>query len=169
MSFPLSGWVNAVNWSSSGKYAFIATHDACLTIVDTSAKTSSTIYLSHSPISSIIAISDTLICAIAFDRHIYQYHLDSNSTWTYKKCLTKEESSLVSSEIRTSVSSESVPSSIQDRLKQFQGGAAKKQSVSVTTSSQKNIHSANINSVNLINGKSLITSDFAGFVKVWNI
>jgi hypothetical protein len=164
------GWVNAVSWSPSGNYAFIATHDAGLTIVDTTIKSSSSLYVSHSPISSIIPISDNLICVIGFDRHIYQYHLDNNSTWTYRKCLTKEDS-VSQTESRGSVVSESISTSIQDRLKQFQGGfgQAKKQSIAVSSTSQKNIHSASINSVNLLSDKSLITSDFAGFVKVWNV
>jgi hypothetical protein len=169
MNFPLSGWVNSVNWSPSGNYAYIATHDAGLTIVDTKNKSSSTIYVSHSPISSIIPISDNLICVVGFDRHIYQYCLNDNLTWTYKKCLTKEDS--LPQIVTRDAISEPFSSSIQDRLKQFQGGfgQSKKQSFAITTTSQKNIHSANINSVNLVSGKSLITSDFAGFVKVWNI
>lgn len=169
MSFPLSGWINSLSWSPSGKYAFIASHDAGLTIVDTKNKSYSTLYVSHSPISSIIPISDNLICVVGFDRHIYQYSLNDNLIWAYKNCLTKEDS--LPQTVTRGAISEPISSSIQDRLKQFQGGfgQSKKQSIAITTTSQKNIHSANINSVNLVSGKSLITSDFAGFVKVWNI
>lgn len=118
---------------------------------------------------------------IGYDRHIYLYEL-GNEEWTLKKSLTKELSaigmlsnSLNSSTISTNIStggviSESIGGSIADRLKQFQGGVQKKQSLIVTsTSIPKNMHLANINSANLVNNKYLVTSDYAGFVKVWNI
>lgn len=58
--------------------------------------------------------------------------------------------------------------SVSDAFKKF-GGFVKKPSVIVSSNTQSNNHHlANISSVNYSNGV-IITSDFAGFIKVWNI
>ena len=96
--------------------------------------------------------------------------MDQNE-WKLSRSITK--SSIVPNSsnetIQMSLSQQTTGSSIQDRLKHFQGGAAKKQSLIVTTSAQKNIHSASINSLYNINDLFLVTSDYAGFVKIWNL
>ena len=180
MTVSLSGWVNNVAWSPNSKFAFVATHDANLTVINTETKTNSTINLKHSPINFIIPVNNNSICVISFDRHIYQYVLDTNTnTWSYKKCITKEDSSpsglpsslssISNTSTRPSISSEGgMGSNIQERLKQLQG-LQKKQSLIVTTTVQRNIHSANVNSANLVNERFIVTSDYAGFIKIWNI
>ncbi len=153
-----------MSWSPSNKYVFIATHDAVLTVYNVIKNTEVTIGLIHSPISQIVPISDSSFIAVAYDRNIYQYECDSNDLWAIKRSLTKE-SNPVSSSITTQ--SEGTSMSVQDRVKQF-GALQKKQSLIVTSSIQFNIHRANVNSA-VFDGKNLLTSDYAGFVKSWNL
>jgi hypothetical protein len=160
--------VNAVNWSPSGNYCFISTHDSILTIIDNVNNTNSSVNLTHSPVSHIITVSDSQVYVVGFDRHLYLYE-NYGDKWAFKKCLTKE-TPLLDQGRSSSVVTESVGGGIAERLKQFGGGAAvKKTSIVVTSQVQKNIHSANINSVCLINNKYIATTDYAGFVKFWNI
>ena len=78
-----------------------------------------------------------------------------------KRCITKDDGS------NESVKKEEVAKSITDRLKMFQGNASKKTSLVFTSDSKPvNIHSGNINSINIANG-SLYTSDYTGFIKIW--
>lgn len=136
-------------------------------IINNSDGSNSTIYLTHSPLSHLVPLSNTQVYGIGFDRHIYLYE-EKDNEWKFAKSITKETSS-TPAQSTSNVVADSVSGSIQDRLRQFQGGFQKKQSLIVTTSVQKNIHSANINSVNVFADKFLVTSDYAGFVKVWNI
>lgn len=161
--------MNAVNWSPSGNSCFIATHDSVLTIIDNVNNTQSSVNLTHSSGSHIIAVSDTQIYVVGFDRHIYLYE-NSGDKWAFKKCLTKETPLLDQGRGSSVVIEPTVGGGIAERLKQFGGGAAvKKTSIVVTSQVQKNIHSANINSAYLINNKYIATTDYAGFVKFWNI
>ncbi len=161
-TFSLSAWINAVAWSPSNKFVFIASHDSILTIYNIQKSLESSISLIHSPISHIIPISDSSILTIGYDRNIYQYECDSNETWSLKKSLTKDSVNPL-----LSANSSEGSMSIHDRVKQLTGGLQKKQSLIVTSAVQRNIHSCSVNSANLF-GSTLITSDYAGFVKMWN-
>ena len=81
-----------------------------------------------------------------------------------KKCITKNDSII---DI-VKKNEESTGGSIHERMKMFSGGN-KKQSIIITSNQQpKNIHTANINSVTLCED-FIITSDFAGFIKIWSL
>lgn len=56
--------------------------------------------------------------------------------------------------------------SIVSKLRMF-NQTAKKQSIIVGSTNQKNIHNSNINSYCLIKDQ-IVTTDMSGFVKVWN-
>lgn len=79
MTISLSGWVNAVAWSPSNNFLFTAGHDGIITVVNSKDQTTVPINVKHSPANFIVPISDTLFYAVSFDRHIYQYELDSQS------------------------------------------------------------------------------------------
>jgi len=163
MSFNLSAWVNAVAWSPSSNFCFLSTHDSVLTVVDNLKQTKVTVNLSHSPITSIVPVSDKLIYAVAYDRHIYEYEL-TNGEWLIKRTITKDGGTPSGA---TTESSGNV--GVAAMLSKFQGGTQKKQSVLVTSTVQKNIHSSTVNSMSLFNNNIIVTSDYTGFVKMWNI
>lgn len=163
MSLTMGGWVNFTCWSPSSKYCFIASHDAMMNVINTSDQSVEKVYLSHSPLSFIIPVSDTLIYGVGYDRHIYQYgYSDDSKSWVLTKTITKQDENKVGSTESTGTGS------VLERLKKFEGGYGKKQSLIVTTTVQNNIHSANINSANLVNG-NIVTSDYAGFIKIWTV
>ncbi len=137
-----------------------------MTILNTSKDSETSIYLTHSPVQHIIPLSDNSILTIGFDRNIYQYDCDSSENWAFKRSLTKDDSNPLL-QATSNVGGE-ISASIQERLKQFGEGLQKKQSMIVTSNVQRNIHLANVNSASL-SGNNLITSDYAGFVKVWNL
>ena len=177
MSIRVNAWVNAVSWSPSNLYCYIATQDSVMTVVNTSSQNSINVNLYHSPICYFVPVSDYSVYAISFDRHIYEYTEDeklnkeeNNFNWVCKRNITggiypvrktptTETGSKSVSETKTS---------IMDVMKKFEAGNQKKQSLIITSTSNQNIHSAQVNSANLVND-TIVTTDYAGFLKLWKI
>lgn len=76
--------------------------------------------------------------------------------------ITKEEEKIENAQ------QETAGSGIANKLRMFNAFQNKKQSITVGSANQKNIHFANINSYAILENK-LVTSDLAGFVKVWKL
>ena len=175
MTITVSAWVNCVEWSLSDLYCFIATQDSVLTIVDTSSKKLVSLNLFHSPICFFMPSTDNSLFAVGFDRHIYEYALDadsskenSNSAWACKRNITGgpypvNKTPPLDNSTKSVIETKS--SSIMEVMKKFEG-AQKRNSLIITSTNTQNIHAAPISSVNLNNGM-IITTDYAGFLKTW--
>lgn len=157
MNFSLGAWVNNVCWSPSNNFAFVATHDSIISVLNTKGNTKDSIYLNHSPASSIVSLSDTEILVISFDRHIYRYKLEGEE-WKMIKAITKDE------EKKDEGKKEG--NSMADRMKMFTQSAKKQSLQTGSSSNAKNIHKSQINS-SVVSKDGLITSDFTGFIKIW--
>lgn len=161
MTVSVSAWVNYLAWSPSNNYIFIATHDSVLTVINNSDQSTLNINLSHSPVAFILPISDSKIYLVGYDRHIYLYESDSNcNSWVLNRCLTKETNPTKNEQTTTG--------GLIDKIKNFEGGSQKRQSLNTSSTVQKNFHNSNISSAHIC-GNYLITTDFTGFVKTWNI
>jgi WD40 repeat protein len=158
----LGAWVNNVAWGKDNKTLFILSHDSIMTIVSCPEKTTITVNLKHSPGTFIIPIMDESIYLVSFDRHIYQY-VKQDDSWIKKKSLTKDESLLEAKPATQDPTSGGVA----DKIKMMQV-FQKKQSLVITSTAQKNTHMANINYAENF-GDFIVTADYAGFVKIWNI
>lgn len=77
MTVQLKGWVNSVCWSPTDKFCFAAAHDATITVINNYDNKRDTIYLTHSPATAIVPISDVAFYAVCYDRHIYKYEFDT--------------------------------------------------------------------------------------------
>ena len=76
MNFGLGAWVNNVCFSPSNNISFAATHDSVISVLNHKENKKDTINLNHSPATSVVALSDTEIMVVSFDRHIYRYKLE---------------------------------------------------------------------------------------------
>jgi hypothetical protein len=81
-----------------------------------------------------------------------------------KRCITKVDTVM---SLTTKVEGKK---SITDRMKLFENtNQPKKTSLTFTSNAQPiNIHSSNINSINLAND-CIYTSDYTGFIKIWSL
>ncbi len=177
MTIPVSAWVNCVDWSPSNSFCFIATQDSVMTVVDTSSQKIASVYLYHSPITLFVPITDTSIYVVGFDRQIYEYLEDENSrkddsnwTWVCKRNITGglyplKKTPTQENQPKSIIETRSA--SIVDMMKKFEIGQ-KKNSLIITSTNTLNIHSAQINSASYIND-SIVTTDYAGFLKIWKI
>lgn len=176
MSIRVNAWVNAVSWSPSNSYCFIATQDSVMTVVNTSSQNIISVNLYHSPICYFVPVSDSSVFAISFDRHIYEYteeekqNKEENSqNWICKRNITGGIYPVRRTPTETGAKSVTeTKTSIMDVMKKFEVGNQKKQSLIITSTSNQNIHSAQVNSANLVNG-TIVTTDYAGFLKLWKI
>lgn len=160
MTIQLSAWVNTVAWNPTSSFCYIATHDAVFTVVNNNDKTITTINLTHSPFNHIVPQSNTSFVGVGFDRHIYLYEYDADKTKIeLKNTLTKTQVAEETGPVKTGVS---------DIMKRFDAGQKKSIQVGSNANNFKHIHPALINSGHVL-GNTVITSDYAGFIKTWNL
>jgi len=177
-TYKLGSWVNDVAFSKDGKYSFAIGHDASFLVVDNKSLTEKVSYYSHHLCKDIIIVDEKSIILIGFDRHFYKYELDSEGNWKYTKTITlekKKEAPQVSQTNQPSNVQSEKKDSIFNRMQLFdKSHQLKKSSILATTFGSVPelgglmVHKTNIVNFQLNNNK-LITADFAGFIKTWEI
>ena len=165
IKFNTKAWVNDVAFSPSGNFAFAGSHNSTLSIVNCKENTVETLNLTHSPVSKIVPLNDEIIIVIGFDRHFYRYSRSNpEKKWKYHDSLTKFDLNKFTSDLEEK--KEEI-ASFKDRVGVFKN-LSKKTSLIVTSNKNetKNIHLANICSTSVVSN-NLVTSDLAGYIKLW--
>jgi len=154
--FKMDSWVNSVNWSNDGNYAFASGQNSNIVVID--YKNDKTFLIKHkfSPINMIIPIENKGFYAVGFDRNIFLYELQENN-WNLKEKITK---------IDENVQKESSSNNqIKDTIKKIFENPKKENLIKMESNSH--LHPSLISSLN-IKDKKIITSDVSGFIKFWN-
>ena len=157
--FHTNCWINSVTWTLSGKFGLAAGQDSTIEVIDYKNKKTDVINCKHSPVTFILANGDNSFYAVCYDRNILEYEKKENQ-WKVKKTITDESGIKLAEKL-------SKGRDLSDVIKICRS-YHKVEVKSLATKKNPHLHKSIISSVNIRN-KILITSDFAGFVKCWNI
>ena len=163
----VNAWVNSVCWTKDGKYALSANQNATVTVIELETKKIETIRFKHSPLNIIVpSPNQNGFVGVGLDRNIYHYDLTGKSIGLITK--NDGNSSNKSNQGNTNSGISMMRSSgIAEALKKFENaGIKKKESITINTMINSNLHSTTITSISF-KGTDVITTDIAGFIKYW--
>ena len=167
INYKVNAWVNSVCWTKDGKYALSANQNATVTVIELETKKIETIRFKHSPLNIIVpSPNQNGFVGVGTDRNIYHYDLTGNSIGLITK--NDGNSSNKSNQGNTNSGISMMRSSgIAEALKKFENaGIKKKESITINTMINSNLHSTTITSISF-KGTDVITTDIAGFIKYW--
>ena len=163
----VNAWVNSVCWTKDGKYALSANQNATVTVIELETKKIETIRFKHSPLNIIVpSPNQNGFVGVGLDRNIYHYDLTGKSIGLITK--NDGNSSNKSNQGNTNSGISMMRSTgIAEALKKFENaGIKKKESITINTMINSNLHSTTITSISF-KGSDVITTDIAGFIKYW--
>ena len=163
----VNAWVNSVCWTKDGKYALSANQNATVTVIELETKKIETIRFKHSPLNIIVpSPNQNGFVGVGLDRNIYHYDLTGKSIGLITK--NDGNSSNKSNQGNTNSGISMMRSSgIAEALKKFENaGIKKKESITINTMINSNLHSTTITSISF-KDSDVITTDIAGFIKYW--
>jgi len=163
----VNAWVNSVCWTKDGKYALSANQNATVTVIEFETKKIETLRFKHGPFNIIVpSPNDNGFIGVGTDRNIYHYDLKGNLIGL----ITKNDGNSVNrpSQGNTNTGISMMRSGgIAEALKKFENaGIKKKESITINTMINTNLHSTLITSISF-KGTDVITTDIAGFIKYW--
>lgn len=175
--YDADAWILNTKWALGGEYAYATSYMSDIVVIDYKNQSENVIHCEHSPVMFIESISETSFIAVCYDREIFIYECDDDGKWEIKKDIvnnTNDEQVSESKCIGNKEEENAPGKGVAEELKKFQTSALKnRSSLVVTTKKNKVGHQAKISSVNVINvnddEKEIITTDLAGFVKVWSV
>ena len=149
--FNLKSWVNSVNWSQDGNFAYASAQNSNIVVID--YKNDKTYLINHkfSPINILIPFENKQFYGVGFDRNIYLYEYQGNEWKLKEKICDKNENKIENNENQIEKTNNNV------RIESL-----------VKMEKNPNLHPSLINSIN-IKGNYLITSDISGLIKFWKI
>ena len=163
----VNAWVNSVCWTKDGKYALSANQNATVTVIELETKKIETIRFKHSPLNIIVpSPNQNGFVGVGLDRNIYHYDLTGKSIGLITK--NDGNSSNKSNQGNTNSGISMMRSTgIAEALKKFENaGIKKKESITINTMINSNLHSTTITSISF-KDSDVITTDIAGFIKYW--
>lgn len=157
--YDASAWTSATNWSLNGAFAFAATYLSEIIVYETASQKESVIQCEHAPVVFIANVDECRFVAVTYDREIFVYEFKEGE-WRVEREVKGEKEEEEEEGSRKGVAEE---------LKKYHSSVLKERSSLVVKTEKKDVHLAKVSSVNVIDGKMLVTSDVAGFVKVWKL
>lgn len=164
-SIECNSWANSVCWNLSGTCCYASDQKANLYVIDPTAKSHETIPLNHSAITAIVPVGENGIICATYARELLKYEKDGEK-WVLKKKVSDD-----SSVSQHSKGIELYGAGIKEKLNNFNTGVSgikKKASLVFQTEENTHVHASNISSMT-IKDDLLITTDLAGFYKMWKI
>ena len=147
----VNAWVNSVCWTKDGKYALSANQNATVTVIELETKKIETIRFKHSPLNIIVpSPNQNGFVGVGLDRNIYHYDLTGKSIGLITK--NDGNSSNKSNQGNTNSGISMMRSSgIAEALKKFENaGIKKKESITINTMINTNLHSTLITSISFL-------------------
>lgn len=169
--YDADAWILNTKWAFGGEYAYATSYMSDIVVIDYKNQSESVIHCEHSPVMFIESISETSFVAVCYDREIFIYEC-VDGKWEITKDIVNTKDNNVCEDYNGNKEEENAPGKgVAEELKKFQSSALKsRSSLVITTKKNRMGHQAKISSVNVLNdGSEVITTDLAGFVKVWSL
>ena len=163
----VNSWVNSVCWTKDGKYALSANQNATVTVIEVESKKVETLRFKHGPFNIIVpSPNQNGFVGVGTDRNIYHYDFTGNLIGL----ITKNDGNSLNrpnpGNTNTGISMMR-SSGIAEAIKKLENaGIKKKESITINTLINSNLHSTLISSISF-KGTEVITTDVAGFIKYW--
>lgn len=149
--FKPNAWVNSTIWNLSGNYAFAASQNSTVAVIDYKNNKTDTIKLRHSPPNLLLPNGENSFYAICYDRNIYEYTLTDGEWKMIRKITEKKDGKK------------------EEKKEETEGVKPKgKKDMVIKMKQEPHVHPSLILSMS-IKGKDVVTTDVTGFVKFWKL